>query len=74
MNVRIKLYSLPGCPQCQATKRRLESRGIEYIDYDLATDPWAVQEAEQLGCHTAPLVVTDTAHWVGYRPDLIDQL
>ncbi|MCI1218486.1 glutaredoxin family protein [Bifidobacterium crudilactis] len=68
----VKIYTTPGCPQCRATKRRLDARGVAYIEYDVSTDPWADIEAGNLGYKSTPVVVTDTTSWSGYRPDLID--
>jgi glutaredoxin-like protein NrdH len=70
--MNVKIYTTPGCPQCKATKRRLDARRIAYTEYDVMTDPWARIEAINLGFRSVPVVVTDTSSWAGYRPDLID--
>lgn len=76
----ITVYTKPSCPQCVATKRRLDKAGIEYIVADLTADNGRhLDYVKALGHQSAPVVTvqhgdTITDHWDGYRPDRIDQI
>lgn len=65
------MYSKPACVQCTATYRALDERGVEYEVKDLSVDPAALEQVKALGHLQAPVVVTDSANWSGFRPDLI---
>lgn len=69
------LYTKPSCVQCDATKRDLNKKGIEYTSVDISADETALNYVKSLGHLQAPVLVLDTAtqpvHWSGYRPDLI---
>ncbi len=70
----ITVYSKPSCVQCTATYRALDKAGLTYQVVDLTTDDHARDYVMTLGHLQAPIVVTDTAHWSGYRPDQITNL
>ena len=68
------LYSKPGCQQCRATERKLDSEGIKYTYVDVSASAPALATIKDLGYLQAPVVVTASGeHWSGYRPDLIEQ-
>lgn len=68
----ITVYSTPSCVQCTATYRSLDSHGLEYRIVYVTTDDSALEYVRtELGYLKAPVVVTDTSHWTGFRPDLI---
>lgn len=69
----VRVFSKPACVQCDATYRALTAAGIPYTTTDLTTNPDALEHVKQLGYMQAPVVVTDTEHWSGFRPDLITQ-
>lgn len=68
----------PGCPQCQATLRRLRESGIPAREVDLRlNEPAREFVTEELGYSQAPVIIVDPEphnHWSGFRPDLIDRL
>lgn len=76
----ITVYTRPGCQPCNATKRRLDRNGTEYILADLTADNGRhLDYVKALGHQAAPVVTIqdgDTLidHWDGYRPDRIDQI
>lgn len=70
----IVVYSKPACVQCTATYRALDRRGVDYRVVDVTTDAAALETVRSLGYAQAPVVVTDDAHWSGFRPDLIAQV
>lgn len=70
----VTVYSKPQCVQCEATYRKLNSRGVEYKVVDLSADPVALEKVKSLGYLQAPVVVTDEDHWSGFRPDKLETL
>ena len=70
----ITVYSKTACVQCNATYRALDSKGISYTVVDLEQHPEAVDEFKARGLMQAPVVVTDTDAWAGFRPDKIATL
>lgn len=71
VNDSLTVYTLPGCMQCDLTKRVLDGAGLPYIVVDLATDAGAADAVKQLGYSSAPVVVVGAASWSGFRPDRI---
>lgn len=65
----ITLYSKPGCVQCDASRRYLDRKGVEYAEVDLTQDPAALELVRSLGYLQAPVIVAGTRSWSGYRPD-----
>ena len=71
----ITIYTKPNCGQCDATKRRLDKRGLEYRSVDITEDAAAYEHILGLGYLQAPVVVVDDGtHWSGFRIDAIDTL
>lgn len=80
------LYSKPGCQQCVATARALDSKGISYVKLDVTESPQAEARVRELGYQNLPVMdipfdqqVKDSngeyvQHWYGFRPDLLAQL
>lgn len=68
------LYTKPKCVQCDATKRKLASAKVEHRVVDLLEDADAMTAIKEMGYLQAPvLVVNETTHWSGHRPDLIEK-
>lgn len=53
--------------QCNATKRLLDNRGLEYTTVDVTEDPDALAFVKELGYAQAPVVYTE--HWPDRTPD-----
>ncbi|QPK94164.1 glutaredoxin-like protein NrdH [Actinomyces sp. zg-332] len=70
----ITVYTKPRCVQCDATKRALDKKGINYETVDIAEDIQALEYVKSLGYQQAPVVVTDNDHWAGFRPDKISMI
>lgn len=69
----ITVYTTPSCVQCAATKRLMDSLGIDYSIVDLSLDLDAMAYVKSLGYRMAPIVIVgDTEdHWSGFQPDRI---
>lgn len=70
----VTVYTKPACVQCNATYRALDKNGIEYKKVDISQDPQALEQIRELGFMQAPVVITETDSWAGFRPDKIDEL
>ena len=71
----ITVYSKPSCVQCTATYRALDNKGVRYEVIDLTAQPAEVVDAfKARGLLQAPIVVTDTDTWTGFRPDKVAAL
>lgn len=70
----ITVYSKPRCPQCTATYRAMDKLGISYETVDITEDAEALEFILGLGHKQAPVVVTETDNWSGFRPDSIKAL
>ncbi|CAM3533476.1 glutaredoxin-like protein NrdH [Micrococcus flavus] len=70
----VTVYTKPACVQCNATYRALDKKGIAYDVVDMSQDPEALERVRGLGFMQAPVVVTETDSWSGFRPDKIDAL
>jgi glutaredoxin-like protein NrdH len=65
------VYTNPNCVQCEQTKKFLDREGIEYTVENLQSDDnyEKLVEFVNQGFKSAPIVVTDTETWSGYKPD-----
>ena len=65
------VYTNPNCVQCEQTKKFLNKEGIEYTVENLQSDDnyEKLVEFVNQGFKSAPIVVTDTETWSGYKPD-----
>ncbi|WP_295016067.1 glutaredoxin-like protein NrdH [uncultured Micrococcus sp.] len=70
----VTVYTKPACVQCNATYRALDKKGIAYDVVDMSQDPEALERVRGLGFMQAPVVVTETDSWSGFRPDKINAL
>ena len=70
----VTVYTKPACVQCNATYRALDKKGIAYEVVDMSQDPAALERVRALGFMQAPVVVTETDSWSGFRPDRIKAL
>lgn len=68
----ITVYSKPACPQCDATKRHLTTKGVPHQVIDVSQDASAMATVRGLGYSTVPVVVSGGTHFKGFRPDMLD--
>jgi glutaredoxin 3 len=61
MNGPIELYTAPGCEFCAAAREDLEWRGVDFVEYDVETDPEARERMLRLtgGSRTVPVLVEE---------------
>ena len=70
----LTVYTKASCVQCNATFRALDKEGIDYTTVDISKDAEALEQIKSLGYMQAPVVVTESDHWSGFRPDKISGL
>lgn len=68
----VTVYTKKPCVQCDATIRRLDKNGTEYVLAEFDEAATARFKAE--GHLQAPVVVAGDRVWSGYSPDRIDSL
>lgn len=73
-NATVTVYTIPTCPQCNATKKKLNTLGVEYTVIDVSQDDQAREYVHGLGYVAAPVVVAGASHWSGFRPSRLDAL
>ncbi|WP_455475351.1 glutaredoxin-like protein NrdH [Bartonella sp. B17] len=70
----IKIYSKPDCVQCTMTYKALNARELTYEMIDVTQNEEAYEYIQSLGYSRLPVVVTESQHWAGFRPDKIKDL
>jgi glutaredoxin-like protein NrdH len=70
----IVVYSNPNCSQCEATKKALDHKGLAYEAKMLQDSPEIMTLIQEKGYKTAPVVVTDSDSWSGFRLDKLSAL
>lgn len=78
MSTHVTLYSKNACGQCVATEKTFINKGIDYtkvyIDQDSDESRQALAVVKGLGYLQAPVIITESEHWSGFRPDKIATL
>lgn len=71
----VEVYSTPTCPYCKQVKEYLKEKGIEFSDYNVATDLNArnnmVQKSGQLG---VPVIDVGGEIVVGFNRARLEEL
>lgn len=70
----ITVYTKPSCQQCEATKRELKRKGLDFSSVDVTLDEEAYNKIASLGYRSMPVVITETTHWSGFQVDKLDLL
>ena len=70
----ITIYSNPNCVQCENTKRYLTLKEIPFESKMIQDSPEIFSLIEEKGYKTAPIVVTETDSWSGYRLEKLSAL
>jgi len=72
--MKITVWELPNCVQCNQTKREFDKLGIQYQVKQLNRSPKAVERFKEMGLIAAPIVETDDRRWSGFRINRIRDL
>jgi glutaredoxin-like protein NrdH len=63
------VISSPGCQPCRISKEVLKSRGIDFVERNIAEDPEALELAKSLGYSSSPVIIDGDTHWSGLDRD-----
>ncbi len=76
MDKHVTIYSTPTCHFCHMAKDFFTEKGVQYTNYDVASDPAKRQEMIQMtGQLGVPVIVIDGAVSVGFdRARLAEKL
>lgn len=69
--MKVTIYTLPNCVQCDMTKKQFDKGGVQYSTVDLLTNPVATERLRAEGFLQAPIVETPNKTWSGFKLDLI---
>ena len=72
--MKITVYSKPNCMQCNFTKKYLKERDIAFEEIDVTQDEDALIKIKDMGYQAVPVVITDSDHWYGFRPERLAEL
>jgi glutaredoxin-like protein NrdH len=72
--MQITVYTTQNCVQCMMTKKQFDKFGIRYDEIALEQHPELVEKFKEIGLLSAPIVVTDSKKWSGFRLDKIKSL
>jgi glutaredoxin len=76
--MKVQMYGVSWCGDCRATRRFLDSHGIEYTEIDIDRDPAASAEVvRHVGKRAIPQLVIDGEWFQPYQPGrglLLDEL
>lgn len=65
MHPKVLIYTSPGCPDCAALKKWLESRGVSYTELDLSQPGVADEAKTRYGVRVAPITVIGDQYFYG---------
>ena len=65
---KVVIYSGPMCNYCSAAKHLLSKKRVDYIEFDIATDPAKMQEMQKRtrGARTIPQIFIGETYVGGY--------
>lgn len=70
---RATVYGKPGCVQCDATKRHLDTKNIPYVYEDVTENEAALKWVQDMGYQGVPVIAIGFEHTQGFNPDWINQ-
>lgn len=70
----VKIYSLPTCPACKATKIFLKEKGVSFEDVNVYDNKGAQEEmTKKSGGNSVPVLDIDGKIIVGFNQDEIEE-
>lgn len=68
--LQVKIYSIPTCPYCKATKKFLEDNNIPYLDLDVSRNKENRSEMiKRSGQSAVPVIDVDGELIIGFNRD-----
>ena len=69
------IYTTPACMYCKAAKEFFKEKGIEYKEFDVATDAEKRQEMiKRSGQMSVPVIFVDDEMIVGFNKEKLSEL
>ena len=72
--MKVTVYEKNNCVQCEATKRWLRRMKLEFETINVEENPEAMQKVLDMGFSSAPVVITETDQWSGFRISKLEEL
>ena len=71
---KVEIYSTPTCTYCRAVKEYLATKGVEYVEHDVAADEaMRNQMVEKSGQMGVPVIDIEGTVIVGFDEEAIDE-
>lgn len=64
-DLTVRVYSMPGCGNCQMVKTFLKNRDIPYVEYDLSTNVEGQHFMDERGYRVVPVTVVGETELIG---------
>ena len=72
--MRVIVYTLPNCVQCESTKRMLTKGLVEFEEVAINRSSKAREKIQEWGYTQAPVVEVGDQHWSGFRMERLQGL
>lgn len=72
--MNVKIFSKNNCIQCKMVKRFLSENNIAFEEVNIDIQPDAIDWLKEQGFQSVPVITSDAATVVGFRPDQLKQL
>ncbi|TYQ15290.1 UNVERIFIED_CONTAM: glutaredoxin-like YruB-family protein [Acetivibrio alkalicellulosi] len=73
--MEIKVYSTPTCPYCIQAKKYLESKNVQFQEFDVSTDREAASEMiDKSGQRGVPVIDVNGEIIIGFDKGRLDSL
>lgn len=70
-NPNVTVYGKPGCVQCNAMKKHLETKNIPFEYKDVTKDELAFKWVDEMGYQAVPVTRIGFKHFYGFDPDAV---
>jgi glutaredoxin-like YruB-family protein len=75
MMEEIGVYTTPTCPWCNKVKAYLNDKGVNYLEFNIATDSQAAQRIIEItGQRSVPVITKGDRYVVGFDPDRLESM
>lgn len=74
MEAKVTVFSTPLCAPCEALKRYLRTRGVDFVLRDVMVDEDAAEFLESRNIRSTPVVMIDDELVIGFDRARIDEL
>lgn len=72
--MNVKIFSKNNCMQCKMVKRFLAENKIDFEEVNIDEQPEAISWLKDQGFQSVPIITSDAATVIGFRPDQLRHL